>query len=179
MVERALPGFPPAVAADVYADEVRRLVAAAKDGGAWSLAGPLSGLLAQAVAPFGAVSLVPVPSSPAAVRRRGRDVVGHLARRTGRRLGLPVVAVLAQARAVADQGGLTQDARAANLRGAMRARRPVEGPVVVVDDVITTGATVCEAVRALRAEGIDVIGAAAVAATVLRRLSAAPEVPGR
>jgi predicted amidophosphoribosyltransferase len=77
--------------------------------------------------------------------------------------------VLRVARRVADQSGLTSEQRAVNLQGAFAIRRRVPtDPVVVVDDVITTGATVAETARALRQHGVDVIGAAVVAATARR-----------
>lgn len=173
-VLRRLTGFPPAVAAHAYAGVPRALVVAAKDGGATAALRPLGDRLAHAVEALigpGAALLVPVPSSPAAVRRRGRDVVCDVARRAGSRLGpgVRVAPVLGQGRRVDDQGGLDSAQRAANLRGALVVRRVPVGPVVVVDDVITTGATVAEATRALVAAGADVVGVAAVTATVLRR----------
>jgi predicted amidophosphoribosyltransferase len=70
---------------------------------------------------------------------------------------------------VADQADLTAADRAANLSGALRARFDLRGSrVIVVDDVITTGATLAEAARALRAAGADVRAAAVVAATARR-----------
>jgi predicted amidophosphoribosyltransferase len=86
---------------------------------------------------------------------------------------LPGVAarpLLAPTRSVADQAGLDTSGRARNLAGALAARRCADGlRVVVVDDVVTTGATLAEATRALRAAGAEVLGAAVVAATVRRR----------
>jgi predicted amidophosphoribosyltransferase len=122
--------------------------------------------------------LVPVPSTRASVRARGHDPTGRLARRAAAtcRRELPSLrcaAVLRHARVVADQAGLDTAGRAANLHGALvvpaRLAVLVRGhQVVVVDDVLTTGATVQEAVRALAAVGADVLAAATVAATARR-----------
>ncbi len=163
-------GLPPVVAAAVYGGTVRTLLLAHKERGRTTLVGPLGALLAEAVAAHGpGVVLVPVPSSPAVVRARGHDHARRLAVAAGRRARLPVAPVLLGARAVADQSDLDAQGRADNLAGALVARRTRWGsPVVIVDDVITTGATLAEAARALRAAGAEVRGAAVVAATVLR-----------
>jgi predicted amidophosphoribosyltransferase len=118
---------------------------------------------------------VPVPSSPAAVRRRGYDATWTMAVRAARRLrpDLDVIARhwLAQRRAVRDQAGLDAAERAANLRGSLRARvAAADRLVAIIDDVVTTGSSLAEAHRALRRAGADVLGAATVAAT--RRRSA-------
>ena len=126
--------------------------------------------------------LVPVPSRPAAVRARGHDPTLEITRAAAsrlRRLGLDVAVsrLLATRRGVADQAGLTAQERAANLAGSLR-HRPRELTrlarwrprvrVVVCDDVVTTGATVREAQRALEAIGLPVTAVAAVAATARR-----------
>ena len=131
---------------------------------------PLGRALAGAVAAHGpGVVLVPVPSSPASVRARGHDHARRLTAVAGRAVGAPTAAVLVQARDVQDQAGLDTAARSANLTGALRARRRLDGlDVVVVDDVVTTGATLADAARALTAAGARVRGAAVVATTVLR-----------
>jgi predicted amidophosphoribosyltransferase len=181
------PGLPPLVAAAPYAGPARRAVLAHKEQGRLGLARPLGRALAGAVLalapPPGAV-LVPVPSSRAAVRERGQDHARRLAARAAGALRAEVPGVVSRplllpARAVADQSGLGAAARAANLHGALRARRRLDGVVVVlVDDVVTTGATLAEAARALRAVGADVRGCAVVAATVRRggapRVTAGP-----
>jgi predicted amidophosphoribosyltransferase len=82
--------------------------------------------------------------------------------------------LLRAGRRLADQAGLSSDDRAANLRGAHRVRRgavalSTGAMVCVVDDVVTTGASLTEAVRALRAAGVTVHSAAVIAATQRRR----------
>jgi predicted amidophosphoribosyltransferase len=100
----------------------------------------------------------------------------RVARRAGvvlRRAGhdCDVVPALRQRRRIADQAGLGQIARRENLRHALAVRR-VAGSVlrdrcvVLVDDVVTTGATLAEAARAMRADGVEPCGAAVVAASV-------------
>lgn len=172
----APPGLPPPWAVALYAGAVRQLIVAHKEHGRAGLARPLGAALARAVlaAAGGAGSttlLVPVPSSRASVRRRGADPTLRIALAAAReagRLGVPAhcVRALAHTRRVADQAGLDAERRTANLAGALTARRDLRGArVVVVDDVITTGATVTEATRALRAAGAEVTAAAVVAAT--------------
>lgn len=159
-------------AAGEYADALRSAVLAYKERGRRDLRRVLGGLLADAVRaaepPAGAV-LVPVPSSRAAARQRGGDHVLRLARRASRLTGLPVARPLRLVRTVADSAGLGSAARATNLHHAMAAAPPprlgVAARALVVDDIVTTGATLQEAGRALRAAGWQVTGTAAIAAT--------------
>lgn len=107
------------------------------------------------------VLLVPVPSARGAVRARGHDPARRIALAAAgelRRTGTParVVAVLRQRRWVADQSGLNSRQRLDNLAGALEvvgggARLLADGPVVLVDDLMTTGASLREAARAVRA----------------------------
>lgn len=182
---------PPTATASEYDPILRRLITAHKDRQAWLLSGFLGDRLAHAVQRLlaeldeegsralhragGRLVLVPVPSTPAAVRRRGRDATLALARAAATRLELDcgVAACLRPVRAMADQSGLNAVERRHNLSGALgvRARRAAavraSGAVaVIVDDLTTTGATLQEANRALTAGDIPVIGAAVVAATV-------------
>lgn len=160
-------GFPRTAAAGAYDDVVRGLLLAYKERGRLRLADPLGALLAGAVRLLdaGPVVLVPVPSSRAAVRARGHDHALRLARAAAAQGGWRAAALLRPARAVADQAGLSSQERAVNLAGALAVRGSLEGlPVLVVDDVVTTGATLVEAARALRAGGARVRGAAVVAA---------------
>jgi predicted amidophosphoribosyltransferase len=169
------PGLPRTYAAVPYDAVVRGLLVAHKERGRLRLGQPLGALLAGAVLQMrpGEVVLVPVPSSRAAVRARGHDHALRLARAAAGSAGLVAAALLVPTRVVADQAGLDTAARAANLAGALAVRRPLAGlPVVVVDDVVTTGATLVEAARALRAGGARVLGAAVVAAVSRRAVPA-------
>jgi predicted amidophosphoribosyltransferase len=163
-------GLPEVAALSSYAGEVQRLLLAHKEKGQLGLTKPLGRALAAAVRvhgldPVDPVVLCPVPSSRAAVRQRGHDHAMRLARAASRTLGLEARRLLVPARTVADQAGLTTRQRADNVAGALRATGVPALPVVVVDDVMTTGATLVEAARALRAQGHLVAGAAVVAAT--------------
>jgi predicted amidophosphoribosyltransferase len=166
------PGaLPPLAAAGLYDGPVRGVVLAHKEHGRLALARPLGAALAGAVAalapPPGTV-LVPVPSARRAVRARGHDHARRLSAVAAGRLTLASRPLLGQVRPVADAAGLGAAARAANVRGALAARRPAPGvTAVVVDDVVTTGATLRESVRALRAAGAAVHGCAVVAVTPL------------
>lgn len=169
-------GLPPVAALTSYDGPVKAMLLAHKERGRLALGAPLGAALAGPVSCLprrGPLLLCPVPSSPAAVRRRGDDPAWRLARQAAETVaGAQAVRLLQQARRTLDQSGLTTEQRAHNLRGALRAdprRSPVGRPVVVVDDVMTTGATLVEAARALRAGGHQVVGAVVLAATTRRR----------
>ncbi|KGN36293.1 phosphoribosyltransferase family protein, partial [Knoellia aerolata] len=119
--------------------------------------------------------VVPVPGSPRARRRRGDAPLLPLVHAAATALtGRAVVAnVLATTRVTKDQSTLDAAARAANLTGALRVRERLEPVVagaacVVVDDVVTTGATLAEAARALREAGAARVLGAAIGATQRR-----------
>ncbi len=148
-----------------------RVIRALKQDGRTGLARVLAPALRTAVdaatAGAGPASVVPVPTSRAAYRRRGYRVVELIARRAG----VPVVPLLRQARLTADQRGLARDARRCNVAGSMRAKDAAGRRILILDDVATTGATLAEAARALREAGAEVVGAAVVAATPRRTAS--------
>jgi predicted amidophosphoribosyltransferase len=186
-------GFPPTVAAAAYDGPVRPAVIAFKDRGRAELARPLGAALALAVGalltaapqPGRPVALVPVPSSRVALRSRGRDHVRELAVAATRELraagvGADVVRVLHRRGRVRDSAGLGAEERRVNLTGsfALRGEPPDDVLAVLVDDVVTTGATLAEAAAALadrRPPASLPVVAAVVAATPRRpakRLSA-------
>lgn len=171
-------GAPVVSAAGDYADRLREVLLAAKERGGLGLLPLLGDRLAVAAAALvldsgwgGPLAFIPVPSGASQVAARGVDLTGSLARLAARRLshaGLTVTVRrgLAQSRQPQDQAGLDRNARLANLSGAFRlVGRHDRMLVVVVDDIVTTGATLAEAVRAVGSGGGQVLGAAVVAAT--------------
>ncbi|KPI21732.1 hypothetical protein OK074_7343 [Actinobacteria bacterium OK074] len=200
------PGLPVVHAAAPYEDAVRAALLAHKERGALTLAGPLGTALAGAVraalAADGGTSgtrgrpgdgdvvlLVPVPSARAAVRARGHDPARRIALAAAgelRRAGTParVAAVLRQRRAVADQSGLDGRQRLVNLAGALEVAAGGErllaggGRIVLVDDVVTTGASLAEAARAVRVVRAVVADGPVAAVTVGARGAGGPHVYG-
>ena len=111
------------------------------------------------------VEVCPVPSSVQSQRRRGYRPVQLLARTAGFRLAN----VLTLAATTAEQKSLDLTQRGINLRGAFIALPAASGrKFVIVDDVVTSGATLLEAARALRDGGAEVAGAATLASTPRR-----------
>lgn len=113
----------------------------------------------------GTVLFVAPPSSRANFRARGFDPIELLARHAG----IPLSRELRAVRARVDQAGLGMSERDDNLAGSMTARRQLRGAsVILVDDVMTTGATLREMSRALHVAGANVVGAATLAHTLRR-----------
>ncbi|WP_162606167.1 ComF family protein [Jiangella asiatica] len=174
----------PLAGAAAYADPVRAVIIAHKERGRLPLSRPLGDALAVAATALlesdlgcghdgRPVALVPVPSRRSAVRRRGHDPVLRTARRaaaTLRRSGQAstAVAALRHRRKVADQAGLGRSAREHNLHGSLAVRRGAADLmpgrcVLLADDIVTSGATLREAVRALASSGVEPCGAVVVA----------------
>ncbi|HJR89935.1 MAG TPA: phosphoribosyltransferase family protein [Aeromicrobium sp.] len=163
-------------AAGEYDGALRSAIIAWKERGRFTVERPLAHLLAASVLAHeveGPIALVPIPSRPDRRRARGADVVADLARRSAALLrsvevDAQAVPSLAFVKRVRDQAGLSATERADNVRGALVVRRPPSAPVVLVDDIVTTGATLGEAARAFRARGLTVAGAATMAHRPLR-----------
>ncbi|MCZ3389966.1 MAG: ComF family protein [Actinomycetia bacterium] len=168
---RLTPGGQSVVAAARYAGSVPTAIVAHKEQGHLALAAPLGRLLvaAMVVPPEGvgrsAPVLVPVPSTRAASRTRGQDHARRLARAVGALTALPVEPALRWSRQVHDQAALSARSRSENVRHAMSASPPprVGARAWLVDDVMTTGATLDEGVRALETAGWPVAGVSVVA----------------
>jgi len=181
------PGIPVPWAVADYTGAARALIVAHKEHARRALARPLGIALARAVAAAvpaaSSLLLVPVPSSGSSLRTRGHDPTGRMTAAAAEALSRAgrasaAAPVLALTRGVADQSRLGYAERQTNLAAAMsvttrglgrlaRLARNLPGSpgLVVVDDIVTTGATVAAAVRALRGADLDIAGIAVVAAT--------------
>lgn len=167
------------VAALRYETRVRRIILALKEHHrtdvAAALSRPLRVALRQLLAAEAArrlegplvpleapVEIAAVPTSRSSFRRRGYDPVALVLRRAR----VTHSRVLWTARSTSSQKSLDLAGRASNLSGALAARGALTGRTfVLVDDVLTTGATLDEAARAIRAAGGEVLGAATLAFT--------------
>ena len=163
----APPAFDWARAAGLYAGPLRDAVQRFKFGRRPALARPLAALVLEqcaAAVPARAV-LVPIPLARERERERGFNQAALVAERVARGLGAPLrERWLARTRATAPQTELDAVERRANVRGAFVASTAAAGAdVVLVDDVLTTGATAGECARALRAAGAASVGLLTVA----------------
>jgi predicted amidophosphoribosyltransferase len=164
---------PPLVVCCDYGGCVPGAVVGYKDRGVAGLAPLLGHVLAAGVLEAlhlpgadRAGFIVPAPSSPASVRRRGFDHMQRLARRASASTGVPSGPLLRSGRR-ADLAGMGFAARRRSVAGTMRAR-PGESTVILVDDVRTSGATLAECRRALHAAGHRVAAEVVIASGLVR-----------
>jgi predicted amidophosphoribosyltransferase len=170
VTSRTVGGIP-VTSALTYQGVAQPVIVAFKNEGRTGLAPPLARALRAAVAAAvegiegDGLLLVPMARTRRSAVERGYDPVRLLLRRAG----LPHADVLRLVRRPRDQVRLGREDRFANVEHGTAARTPLSGSrVLLVDDVVTTGATLQEAARAVRAAGGQVLGAATVASTRLR-----------
>lgn len=166
----APPAYDRARAALAYDDHARRLVLNLKRGGRRDGLAVFAAWMAQAAAPLLAEAdlIAPAPLHWTRLAVRTFNQAAWLAHALSRRTGLPwSPAILERHRRRKSQAGLSAAERRRNVSGAIRARGDVSGKtVLVVDDVLTTGATAEACARALRRAGAKAVHVAALARVV-------------
>jgi ComF family protein len=171
---RTLPDGSTVFTALRYEGVVRSTLLALKESGRTDVVKPLSNAFGAAIHRAAGnhaaldrigengAELLAVPTSRAAWRRRGYDPVALLCKRAG----YQPAKVLRSSRATLSQKTLGSDDRVLNLYESMKSRTSLQGrSFILVDDIVTTGATFIEAARAVRAAGGEVVGHAALAFT--------------
>jgi predicted amidophosphoribosyltransferase len=168
------PGVP-VFALGRYAGARRQAIVAMKDRGRIDLSTPLARALAlglHRLLLWGLLdvplTIVPAPTRGWAARRRGGDPVTRIAAlATDAHPHITVVRALRMKALARDSAGLGSSARERNIAGRVlltRRHLPADGEVLLVDDIITTGATARESVRVLQAAGARVAAVLALAA---------------
>ncbi len=165
---RAPPAFDSTCAVFLYRGSLMQLIPAAKFGGRWSILAALARLMAvpagQAARPD---LLIALPLHANRLRERGFNQSLEIARPLARHLQLPLESrLLARSRDTAHQTGLSGKARQRNLHKAFSAAANLDGAhIAVIDDVMTTGASLDAAARALKQAGARRVDAWVLART--------------
>lgn len=171
----------PVFALGRYAGARRQAIVAVKERGRTDLIAPLAVGLAAGLHRLQCwgmldlpLTIVPAPTRRSAARRRGGDPIARIAATAvARHPGMTVAAALRMRALTRDSVGLGSGARERNICGGVLLRRNLRGrlaaagcpgDVLLVDDVVTTGATLAESVRVLRSAGVPVAAALVIAA---------------
>jgi predicted amidophosphoribosyltransferase len=170
LTPRVDPGVP-VLSLGRYAGARREAIVAVKEHGRADLIAPLAVALSAGLTnllTWGVLgtplTVVPAPTRRSAARRRGGDPVARMARAATADLpGVHVTQALRMRAMVRDSVGLSGADRQRNIAGRVKIIKPVSGGVLVVDDIVTTGATASESVRILGIAGAQVRGVLAIA----------------
>jgi ComF family protein len=159
-----------ALSAFAYEGPLRRALAALKYSGASRLASPLADAsvrrLEDLLAITGRATLVTVPVHVERRRSRGYDQAELIAARLAARAGLPMRSVLERVRPTTKQHGLNRVERLANLRDAFAVRTRAPPTAILVDDIVTTTATLEACATVLRTAGTETVYGFSVAREV-------------
>lgn len=157
LCRRGLSGFDAAYAYGLYDGQLRQMIRLLKYGKVRTLAGPLGRMLATAAPREYAYDLiVPMPMHWRRRWSRGFNQAELLARVVARSLGAPVTKNVRRRKATPAQAGLTAHQRRSNMSGAFEIRTPTDfrgKRILLVDDVLTTGASAAACARALKQAG--------------------------
>ncbi len=167
--EREKPAYDATLALYDFVFPVDAMVHALKYRHRLSMASFFGAALAARAQDFGAQAdlILPMPLHPRRLAERGFNQAVELARPLARVRGLPLgLAVVSKLRDIPAQAGLDREARLRNPRGAFECDVSLQGQrVIVVDDVMTTGATLGELARTLKRQGASWVGNVVVART--------------
>ncbi len=162
-------GYDAAYSYGAYEDKLRELLHLFKYRGIFTLARPLAELMLRAFPRDERFDLiVPMPMHWLRRWRRGFNQSALLSKVIGRHLGIPVVGAVRRQRSTPPQAGLSNSQRRQNVSGAFSAAREgkLEGKrILLVDDVLTTGATASACSRVLKGAGVDYVAVLALART--------------
>ncbi|AGB21810.1 putative amidophosphoribosyltransferase [Mycobacterium sp. JS623] len=167
---RVDPGVP-VLSLGRYAGPRRDAIVAVKEHGRSDLVAPLAHALEQGIdrlLAWGVIdtplTVVPAPTRRTSARRRGGDPVTRIAQAAIKpQSGLHVIQALRFRGFVRDSVGLSGADRQRNIAGRVKLIKPLKGAVLVVDDIVTTGATASESVRVLHVAGAHVAAVLAFA----------------
>jgi len=162
-------GTYPVISAVPYAPIASKVLLSAKESNLSAadnlLISAISHSLLLFIKRYGSGDLVGIPSRRSATRMRGRNFMVEITKSVAAERSIKALDILQHNRSVRDQSKLDSDSRSINIAGAFSAKLsglPAAGniePLIVVDDLITTGATLAEGIRALRTAGFTVLGA--------------------
>ncbi|MEZ0342654.1 ComF family protein [Mycobacterium sp. pV006] len=167
---RVDPGVP-VLSLGRYAGSRRRAIVALKEHGRADLVPVLAEALKDALDQLLTwnvldipLTVIPAPTRRSAARRRGGDPVARIAHAAAQHLpGVQVTPALHLKAFTRDSVGLSSADRQRNIAGRIRCVAPVIGQAIVVDDIVTTGATATESVRVLQTSGTNVAAVVALA----------------
>lgn len=164
----------PVVSSVQYSPVASRVLLSAKESNIAAadklLIDAISHSLAHFIKRFGGRALVAIPSRRSATRKRGRNFLSEITSEVAKIsevISFIDTQLLVHSRSVKDQSALNSRQRLSNISGALAVPSKFKprisagniGPLIIVDDLITTGATLAEAIRALLAAGFEVKGA--------------------
>jgi predicted amidophosphoribosyltransferase len=161
----------------MYSPVAQRVLLAAKESSVAEADKLISSAIAGAIRDFATREpidlLIPIPSRKSAQRKRGRQFIHAVTVQGSTELGIPIAEPLSHSRKIRDQTGLNQSERWNNLSGAFVVKEGAQrgARALLVDDLVTTGATLLAAADALSSAGFQVIGAVTAAIAQPVRLS--------
>ena len=141
----------------MYTPVAAKIIMAAKENGASSadklLVDAIMWQIRKQEFNLNSIRLVPIPSSKRSIRNRGRSFIIDIVQQISRQTGIPVLDCLDLTGKTIDQSRLNRQQRLQNMKGAISMKAVARGELLLIDDVITTGATLKEAARALNSQG--------------------------